>query len=263
MLDLRTREKGRVLVIGHRGAMGYAPENTFASFNLGLEMGADMLELDVHLCRDGHLVVIHDALLDRTTTPLPGTSGVAGCVEELTLEQIRQVDAGVKFSEQYRGERIPTLPEVLDWARGQTPLVIEIKGCPQPAPGLEEKLVADIAAAGMTDEVLVSSFYHTAVRRVKDLEPRLATGLNYNAQLADTVGAARAAGAGSVWPGWTFWSAEIVAQVHAAGLAAGCYSDEPPEVSRGLLEMGLDALASNYPDRLRALVDLAGLGRKR
>src|SRR5215471_12590471 len=103
------RERGRVWVVGHRGAMGYCPENTLASFERGLELGADWIELDVHLSRDGQLIVIHDETLDRTT------SG-HGLVRDHTLAELKRLDAGAWFGAEYAGQRIPTLDEVLDWA---------------------------------------------------------------------------------------------------------------------------------------------------
>jgi len=253
MLDLKARQRGQVLVIGHRGAMGYAPENTMTSFALAVEQGADLIEFDVHLSRDGELVVMHDADVARTCDG-------KGLVKNLTLAEIRHLDAGVKFDERFRGEHVPTLTEVLDWAKQRLPLVIEIKGDPLPAVGIEEKLVRTLADFSMLDQVLVTSFFHPALRRVKELAPRLATGLDYAGQLADTVGAARATMADSVWPSWVYWTREIVDQVHRAGLAAGSWGVDNPAIMDYLVPLGLDALGSNYPDRLRVYVDRAGLG---
>src|SRR6185312_2950197 len=115
-VSLRERllaERGRVWVVGHRGAMGYCPENTLASFQRGLELGADWIELDVHLSRDGALIVIHDETLERTTDG-------HGLVRDHTLAELKQLDAG-------DGQRIPTLSEVLAWARQRDTIVdIEI-----------------------------------------------------------------------------------------------------------------------------------------
>src|SRR3981081_1641417 len=140
-LPLRQRvlaERGRVWVIGHRGAMGHCPENTFASFERGLELGADWIELDVHLSRDGALMVIHDETVDRTTNG-------SGLVQEHTLAELKELDAGAWFSPAYGGQRIPTLDEVLVWARARgTILDIEIKNAPVYYAGIEEKVVATL-----------------------------------------------------------------------------------------------------------------------
>src|SRR5688572_14064462 len=101
---------GQVQVVGHRGAMGYCPENTMASFQRALELGADWIEFDVHLTRDGGIAVIHDETVDRTT------SG-RGLVKEHTLAELRQLDAGAWFGAEFAGEPIPSLDDVLAWAR--------------------------------------------------------------------------------------------------------------------------------------------------
>src|ERR1043166_3256151 len=115
------QERGRIWVVGHRGAMGHCPENTMASFERGLELGADWIELDVHLTRDGGLAVMHDETVDRTT-------GGHGRVQDYTLAERKRLDAGAWFGPAYAGQRVPTLDEVLDWARGRDAILdIEIK----------------------------------------------------------------------------------------------------------------------------------------
>src|ERR671938_442670 len=140
-LPLRRRleqERGRVWVVGHRGAMGHCPENTLASFERGLELGADWIEVDVHLSRDGALVVIHDETLERTTNG-------SGLVRERTLAELQRLDAG-------HGERIPTLEEVLVWARGRGIGVdVEIKNAPIYYTGIEAAVVRAVERCGMLD----------------------------------------------------------------------------------------------------------------
>src|SRR5579859_2813159 len=106
------QERGRVWVIGHRGAMGRCPENTMASFERGLELGADWVELDVHLTRDGALAVIHDESVDRTTNG-------HGLVKDHSLAELKRLDAGAWFGPAFAGARVPILDEVLDFARAR------------------------------------------------------------------------------------------------------------------------------------------------
>jgi glycerophosphoryl diester phosphodiesterase len=153
MLELEASGSGKVLVIGHRGALGYAPENTMASFEKGLECGADLLEFDIRMSRDGALIVMHDASVSRTTDG-------HGRIEDMTLAEIKKLDAGSWFGSQYRGERVPTLIEVLDWAKGRVSLVIEIKRDPQSIPGIEQKLIEALNDRSMIDEVIAISFFH-------------------------------------------------------------------------------------------------------
>src|SRR5258708_7642232 len=118
------RAGGGVWVIGHRGAMGECPENTFVSFERALELGADWIERDVHLTRDGALAVIHDELVDRTTDG-------HGFVKDHTLAELKRLDAGAWFGPEHAGQRIPSLDEVLVWAHERNPVLnLEIKNPP-------------------------------------------------------------------------------------------------------------------------------------
>lgn len=247
MLEIEAAKSGTKVAVGHRGAAGHAPENTIVSFETALRLGADAVELDVRRSSDGELVVIHDAAVDRTTDG-------HGEVAALPLEQLRALDAGARHGAQFRGTRIPTLRETLAWARGRTELVIEIKGDPHPQRGLEEQVVRLVAEHGMTDRVMVISFYHPALRRVRDLEPRIATGMLYTGFLADTVAAARAAGADCVRPIWRDWNEDLVAAVHEAGLVAGAWTPDDEAAMTRLLRMGVDSITTNYPDRLRQVL---------
>ena len=147
-------------VWGHRGASGVAPENTLPAFDLARRMGADGVELDVQLSADGRLVVIHDETLDRTTTG-------SGPVAARTLDELRTLDAGRGLAG-YAGARIPTLDEVFELFAG-TPVVVnvELKNSVVAYPGLEEKVLALVAAAGMADRVLLSTFNHLSLVRLR------------------------------------------------------------------------------------------------
>lgn len=252
MIELEAANTGKVLVIGHRGALGYAPENTMASFQKGLETGVDLIELDIHMTRDGELVVMHDANVERTTDG-------HGRIKDKTLAEVKKLDAGVHFDARFRGERVPTLEEVLAWAKGRIPLAIEIKGDPLPAPGIEAKMIDLVRAYGMLGDVMAISFHHPVVRRVKELEPAMATGVLYSACLADPVGAARAALADSLRPYWMYWTADQVRAVHEAGLTASTWNADDEDLMEYLVGLGVDSIGSNYPDRLRAFLDRKGL----
>ena len=178
--------------------------------------GADLLELDIHLSRDGELIVMHDGDVARTTDG-------KGHIKDLTIAEIKKLDAGIKFDARFCGERVPRLVEVVEWAKTRIPLVIEIKGDPLPSPGIEEKLMALLREYHAVDDTIVISFHHPAVKRVKELEPRVMTGILFTGMLVDPVTAARAAQADSVRPAYAYWTPELVAQVHAAGLGASSW----------------------------------------
>jgi len=235
------RSGGRPRVFGHRGAMGYAPENTFASFEQAVEIGVDAIELDVHLTADGEVVVIHDHELDRTTDG-------EGIVGEKTLAELKSVDAGRRFGEEFTGQRIPTLGEVLEWAQGRCVLDIEIKGGPWPYPGLEAKVVELIREHEMTDETMVISFHHPTVATVKSLAPEIAVGTLWSARPLDPVGVARGAGANAILPMWPYCDAETVERAHLAGLSVHPWTVSEPRAIERLIALGVDSICSNHPD---------------
>jgi glycerophosphoryl diester phosphodiesterase len=247
-LPLRQRleqERGRVWVVGHRGAMGHCPENTLASFERGLELGADWIELDVHLSRDGALAVIHDETVDRTTNG-------HGAVRDHMLAELKALDAGSWFGPQFAGQQIPTLDEVLTWARPRNTIVdIEIKNAPVYYAGIEAAVVEAVRRHDMTERVIVISFDHAAVQQVKALESRIATGVLYAGRPVDAgLGMARQAQADAVLPHWAYVTAADVAAAHAAGLSVAPWASSDPEVLRHLVAAGVDAIGTNHPDVL-------------
>lgn len=155
------------MVFGHRGASAVAPENTMPAFQTALDMGADGVELDCQLTRDGHLVVIHDSTLKRTT-------GTDGLVKDYTLSQLRHLDAGGWFNPRFAGERIPTLEDVLALARDRLVVNVEIKNLPYRYAGIEARLLAAIRQnAFPLDRLIVSSFDHESLIRIQAMEPRV------------------------------------------------------------------------------------------
>ena len=235
------RSEGRPRVFGHRGAMAYAPENTFASFERAIELGVDAIELDVHLTADGEVVVIHDHDLHRTTDG-------QGSVGEKTLPELKTLDAGVRFGPEFAGQRIPTLGEVLAWARGRCAIDVEIKGSPWPYLGIEERVVDLIRRHEMTDQTIVISFDHPTVARVKALAPEIATGTLWSCRPMDPVAVARGAGANAIMPQWSYCDAETVERAHAAGLSVHPWSPSDPGVVKALIGLGVDSICSNHPD---------------
>ena len=158
------------LIYGHRGASGYAPENTLEAFRLAMEMGADGFELDVHMSRDGALVVIHDESVDRTTD---GT----GLVRDLTLSQLKTLDASCGM-EAYKGARIPTLDEVFDLIRDTRHIVnVEVKTDEWFYPQIEEKCLALAKEKGVEDRILYSSFNHYTLLKLRQLKPDAKLGM--------------------------------------------------------------------------------------
>ena len=158
------------LILAHRGACGYAPENTLEAFQLALDMGADGFELDVHMSRDGHLMVIHDESVNRTTN---GT----GLVRDLTLQQLKELDASCGM-EAYRGARIPTLEEVFRLIQNTSYIVnVEIKTDEWFYPALEEKCLALAKEMGVEEQIIYSSFNHFSLIKLRQLKPDAKLGM--------------------------------------------------------------------------------------
>jgi glycerophosphoryl diester phosphodiesterase len=229
---------GRTLGVAHRGASRYAPENTLAAFRAALEHGAPAVECDVRRTRDGHLVVIHDPAVERTTDG-------RGPVSALTLDALRRLDAGGWFGPGWAGERIPLFDEVLGLVRGRVLIKVEIKNDPSPAEGIERQVIDAIRIHGMEDDAFVMSFDHRAVRVVREITPRIATGILYAARLADPVSAARAAGADGLCVNWGYLDQEVVALARGAGLGIFAWTVDDEAMFRRCVDLGLDGVTSN------------------
>jgi len=154
----------RLWVIAHRGGSALAPENTIAAFEASLRAGTDMLEVDVRLTADGHMVIHHDRHLGRT-------AGVSRLVADCSLEELRCMDVGSYFGERFAGERILTLSEVLDWARGRARLLLDLKL----EPYHEAEIIEDITARGMEFDVVLGTRSLQSLKEVKALCPAIRT----------------------------------------------------------------------------------------
>lgn len=168
----------RPIVAAHRGVPSLAPENTMAGYRLAYELGADQIETDLQLTKDGQLIIMHDTTVDRTTN---GT----GSVSELTFEEIRQLDAGVKFSEEFAGEQIPTFKEFLKEFKGkEVILLVELKGV-----GIEEQVIKEIEEEGMVNQVVLQSFDLGSMIASVELKPEIPAGYLYSASVPGTTDA--------------------------------------------------------------------------
>jgi glycerophosphoryl diester phosphodiesterase len=230
-----------LLRVGHRGARGHAPENTMVSFATGADLGVDAVETDVQLSKDGEVVLIHDHTVDRTTDG-------RGFVKDLTLAELEALDAGSWFDPKFAGQRIPTLAELLAWAKGRVGVAIEIKNGPIYYPGIAEKTVRLVRQQGMERQVILISFDHLVLREAKRIAPEIATGILYVGGLADAVGAARAALADALNPHWAYVTSELVRTAHAARLAVSAWNPSDAATLRMLSDLGVDSAGTDYPE---------------
>lgn len=158
------------LVIAHRGASAFAPENTMAAFKRASEIGADAIELDAKLTKDGVIAIIHDRSLDRTTTG-------NGRVNSINFREIRELDAGKKFSKEFEGERVPSLREVFEYTANRIRVNVELTNYSSVWDNLPEKVIELVTEFGIENEILISSFNPIALIKSKRIKPDLPIGL--------------------------------------------------------------------------------------
>lgn len=223
-----------MILTGHRGAAALEPENTLLSMQKAIDLGVDQIEIDVHLTRDQHLVVIHDTTVDRTTDG-------QGAVADFALEEIKRLDAG-------KGERIPTLQEVIDLVRGKVVLQIELKG-----PDTAEPVVRTIEQNNIESEVLLTSFVHERLREARQLNPSLALGALWSQPPPDACEQAIDMGAEAIHILHPNIDAQLVQKAHAHGLMIRAWNPDTVEEIQRVIDLGVDAIGSNRPDLLIAL----------
>ena len=235
-----------ILVVAHRGFSGAAPENTLIAFEKAIEIGSDMIELDVHLSRDGEIVVIHDETLERTTNG-------KGMVADHTLKELKRLDGGSSFGPQFAGEKIPTLKEVLDLAKGRVPVNIEIKN---PTHGkytigeLAEKVLRQVNEAGMMDRIIFSSFNPAALEWIERNEPRAWIAFLFHRPwnfLGDIPGSQEYA---VLNLRNIHLTREKVAEIKKAGKRINVYTVNTDEELEQFRRWGVDGIITNHPDRL-------------
>lgn len=225
-----------MICIGHRGAMGYEPENTLRSIGKALALGAPWIEIDVYHV-EGHLVVIHDDRLERTTNG-------HGCVAEQSYDYLRSLDAG-------KGERIPTLEEVFDLVGTQAGINVELKG-PGTARPVAELVKRRVRQGWHYDNILVSSFDHRELRRAKNLDPHLHIGALIVGLPVTNAAFAVELGAWSVNPSVEFVDREFVDDAHRRGLKVLVFTVNHPEDIARMMALNVDGVFTNYPDRVLA-----------
>ena len=227
--------KGIFFVVAHRGASGYEPENTVRAVKKAIEIGADAVEVDVRLTKDGYPIIMHDDTVDRTTN---GT----GKVSELTLNEIRKLDAG-------KGEKVPLLEEVLDVVRNKALLVIEIKVPEAAIPSLEL-----VEKKNMIDEVIFVSFSAESLEIIKSRNPSAHIGLIYT-KPSDSIVLAKRIGCEVVLPFYRLATERAVAFAHRLKMLVIAWTVDDLKTAKLLKRRGVDGIASNYPDRIICLRD--------
>lgn len=236
------------LVFGHRGARAYAPMNTIASFELALAQGADGVELDVRLTRDGEMVIMHDDRIDATTDG-------EGFVHDFTLAEIQALDAGSWFNDSFRGARVPTLDEVFEVIGKRTRINVEIKAETADETEIEAKVADAIRRHKLSHSIIVSSFNPLTLGRFRAVMPEVPIGFLYAPDtppilfdlIAELPHEARN-------PYYEQIDAELMAWAKREGYRVNTWTVNDPAKAVELTAMGVDCIITDNPDTILAAV---------
>lgn len=242
----------RPLNVAHRGASAAAPENTLAAFRAALELGADGVELDVQLSRDGEVVVCHNTTVDQTTDG-------HGPLRDMTLAELRTLDAGSWFGPEFAGERIPTLQEVFDLIGNRALLNVEMKTVGLRSDGLEARVAEVIATNSLHRQVIVSSGNPLALWRLRCIDPRILLGLLHAPYLPLFLRRAwlrPLVRPEALHPHYTMVDAGYMRW--AQGCSVNVWTVDGPAEMRRLIGLGVKAIITNHPD---VLAEMLGKGR--
>lgn len=246
------------IVIAHRGSSGTAPENTLSAIQQAMASKVDMVEVDLHLSKEGEVIILHDPTLDRTTN---GTGKIAAH----TLPELRKLDVGSWFSSDFTGEKIPTLSEVFELVQGKTPLLLELKKAEEGLyEGLEEAVIAKVREYKMEEQVVLQSFENEIVDKLVALAPELEVhklyvgtfpGLPfYNDESFQSGNIIQYPGVAAINSYYKILSRRTVYQAHHVGKQVYVYTVNEEEDMRKMISFGVDGIITNYPDRLIELL---------
>lgn len=217
-----------------------------AAFRRATELGARFIETDLHLSRDSHLVAVHDSTLERTTNG-------HGAVWDYNLAELRELDAGSWFSPEFAGQRIPTLEEILRFAReADMVFYLEIKS--EAGLGLHHALVGALRAREDVERSVVISFDSEILEKIRRLDTTLMTGLLFDRPTLDVVEQAQRLGARQLAPRGDLVTPELVDRAHRADLQVVTWTVNEPELIRAVIRAGVDGIMTDYPDRLLAIL---------
>ena len=233
-----------MLVIAHRGASGHAPENTLAAFRRAVSLGAAFIETDLQLTRDTRFVAIHDDTVDRTTNG-------RGKVHDMTLTELRRLDAGSWFGSEFTGERIPTLEEILEFSKKHD-VVFYLELKPTGSWGGEHALIGALRSSGEVARTIVISFDSGILESLRKIEPTLMTGLLFEGQLENPIQRAIEIGARQLAVRGDLVTPTLLAEARKQDLQVVCWTVNQPAHMRLLIEAGVAGIISDYPDRLVA-----------
>lgn len=230
----------------HRGFSGLYPENTMLAFRKALETkGCDGIELDVHLTKDGEMVIIHDESIDRTC--VNGT----GYIKDYTYEELKEFDVSFKFLGQCEPQQIPTLREYFELVKDSALITnIELKTGIFEYEGIEQKVFDLIQEFGLKDKINISSFNHFSVKRMKEICPEIKCGLLTESWMINAGQYVKGAGAECLNPIFHNLNEEVVAEVKSHEIEINTWTVNEEKDIRMMIQRGVDSIIGNFPDRV-------------
>lgn len=230
-------------IIGHRGGAAGYPENTLIAFRKAVELGADGVEFDVQLTKDGEVVVIHDEFIDRTMNG-------SGLVKDHTLEDLRELNVGEFFDSNFKEEKIPTLREVLEVVKDLEIINIELKNYLE-YPKLEDKVLNLVEEFEIRDKVIISSFNHYSLEKLKKLQPAIKTGALMMSKMINPADYAFKRGFNSLHMHFLTFDQQIIEKSYFMGIKTCAYTVNYPSAAADLLKKGIDMIITDDIEMLQ------------
>ncbi|GGA79536.1 glycerophosphodiester phosphodiesterase [Ornithinibacillus halotolerans] len=231
-------------IFGHRGSAGTHPENTMEAYQEAIRVGADGLEIDVHLTKDGKIAVFHDETVDRVTDG-------RGHVKDFTMDELKKLDAGNHLSEEFKGAKIPELKEVLALVKEANILInIELKNVFYlEYPHLEEMVLKEVERFNLKKQTIISSFNHLSMRHMRALDSEIDIAILYSAKLIEPWNYAETVGATSLHPHLYSMTEEMIRYSEAHHIPVRPYTVNDEKLMEYFFQLGCEAIITDYPER--------------
>jgi glycerophosphoryl diester phosphodiesterase len=229
-------------IIAHRGFSGIAPENTLIAFQKAIDVGADYFELDVHKSKDNELIVIHDESVDKTSS-----NGRTGIVADLNYDELKDIKVGYssKFKDTFKDEKIPTLKEALEMAKGKIKVCIEIKVL-----GIAEEVLKTIREVGVKDQVIIFCFSYEVLEKIREMNKTIPILYLEGESNTETIKKALAINANAIGLGSkSTLSKKYIEEANKQGIEVWRWTVDDVDEMKQLIEIGINGLITNYPDK--------------
>jgi len=231
----------------HRGGRRWAPENTLAAFKRSIDLGVDGIELDIHKCKSGELVVIHDDTVDRTT-------GGTGRVKDMTWQELSALDAGTWYDKKFAGEKLPLLQQVLDLVDGKLTINVEIKNCPTVYPGIENDLIKMLDQYKYPDKIVISSFDHQIIHNIHQKTKRYKLALLGDSIVFNLPAYADSVGAKCWNPDFDCVRTDSVKAAHDHDLEINTWTVNKAEDWQHACDLHVDTIITDDPEGLKSFL---------